>query len=158
VDPEPVAEGHDRPKRQDRWRLHGPRLLLGVGLALLTYALFPETPATQIPVYEMGAVATDNVIAPFAFDVPKSEDELQRERDDIVRAIEPNFRHVPEGLDTTRALLKGFESAVASAATPPGNVAAIVQAAGRSGVSLTPDEAVYLSSADRRSSAGSRAG
>jgi cyclic-di-AMP phosphodiesterase PgpH len=137
--------------RPDRWRLHGPRLLLGIGLALLTYALFPEAPATQIPVYEVGAVATDNVIAPFAFDVPKSDGELQRERDDVVRAIEPNFRHVPEGLDTSRALLRDFLAAVASVPAQPVNVAAIDRAARRFGVSLTADEALYLAAAERRS-------
>ena len=73
-------------------RAHGPRLALGVGLAILTYALFPEAPATQIPIYEIGAVATDNVIAPFAYEVPKTEQELLREREDVARAAQPVFR------------------------------------------------------------------
>src|SRR5205823_3108889 len=108
-------------------------------------------PATQIPIYEVGAVATDNVIAPFAFDVPKTEGELRKERDDVARATEPTFRFVPAALDTSRTLLKGFEDAVfaaASSRTP--NLATIERAALRYGVSLTPDEAAYLASAQRR--------
>jgi putative nucleotidyltransferase with HDIG domain len=133
------------------WGLHGPRLLLGVGLAVLTYALFPEAPATQIPIYEVGAVASDNVIAPFAFDVPKSETDLERERDDVTRAIEPTFRHVPGALDSSRNLLSRFESAVTAAASGADNVAAIIRVGRAHGVSLTAPEAAYLTSGAGRS-------
>lgn len=153
MDREPTGDGHNGSTAhpRQRWGLHGPRLLLGVGLAVLTYSLFPETPATQIPIYEVGAVAPDNVIAPFAFEVPKSETELQRERDDMMRATEPNFRTVPEAFDTSRALLSGFASTVASAAaTRPLNLAAIERAGRSFGVALTPDEAAYLTSPARR--------
>lgn len=149
MDPEPTGAGHEATGRQ-RWGLHGPRLLLGVGLALLTYALFPEAPATQIPIYEVGAVATDNVIAPFAFDVPKSDADLERERDDVTRAIEPTFRHVPEALDTSRALVTSFQSAIDTAASGSANPAAIIRAARGTGVALTSQEADYLTSAARR--------
>lgn len=126
-------------------------MLLAVGLAVLTFALFPEAPATQIPIYEVGAVATDNVIAPFAFDVPKSEAELRRERDDVARAAEPIFRFTPAALDTSRALLVRFESAVASAASGrPLNLAIVDRAAAAFGVTLSPDEAAYLVSPIRR--------
>jgi len=146
-----TGDGHNRSSARQRWRLHGPRLVLGVGLALLTYALFPEAPATLIPIYEVGAVATDNVIAPFAFEVPKSETELQRERDDVVRATELNFRHVPEALDTSLALLSGFASAIPppTAARPP-NLSAIIRAGRMFGVALNINEATYLASPARR--------
>ena len=134
-----------------RWDLHGPRLALAVGLAFLTYALFPEAPATQIPIYEVGAVATDNVIAPFAFDVRKTDAELQRERDDIARAAEPSFRFAPAALDTSLAQLTGFEKAIAAAATArPPNLAAIERAARVYDIPLSPLEAAYLASAPRR--------
>jgi len=133
------------------WILHGPRLGLAVALALFIFALFPEAPATQIPIYEVGAVATDNVIAPFAFDVPKTEAELQKERDDVARATEPVFDYVPAALDTSRLLLGGFEGTVASAASArPMNLANIERAARTYGVNLSPDEAAYLASAPRR--------
>jgi len=124
---------------------------LAVALALFTFALFPEAPATQIPIYEVGAVATDNVIAPFAFDVPKTEAELRMERDDVARATEPTFRHVPAALDTSRLLLGGFESDLSSAASArPQNPANLERAARTYGVRLSPDEAAYLASPARR--------
>lgn len=150
----PGAAGDSGTRKSDRrweWRLHGPRLLLAVGLAIVTFTLFPEAPATQIPIYEVGAVATDNVIAPFAFEVAKSETELRRERDDIARASEPIFRFTPAALDTSRLLLNRFEAAIAAgAAGRPQNLANIERAARAFGVSLSPDEAAYLASAFRR--------
>ena len=130
---------------------HGPRLLLGVGLAVLTYALFPEAPAAQIPIYEVGAVASDNVIAPFAYDVPKTEQELQRERDDVARAAQPVFRFVPESADTSMMMLDALEGAISQSATVrPLNIAAIERAARPYGIVLTPQEAAYLSSPARQ--------
>jgi putative nucleotidyltransferase with HDIG domain len=130
---------------------HGPRLFLGVGLAILTYALFPEAPATQIPIYEIGAVATDNVIAPFAYDVPKTEQELQREREDVARAGQPVFRFVPQAVDTSMMLLDALEAALAqNAAVRPQNIAAVEQAARPYGIVLAPQEAAYLTSPARQ--------
>lgn len=154
MDPGPPlagSSGTPGPNGPTRWGLHGPRLLLGVGLALLTFALFPEAPATQIPIYEVGAVATDNVIAPFRFDVPKTEAELRRERDDVARTTEPIFRYVPAALDSARALVSGFESAVSRAiSNEPGNLVAIQRAARMFGATLEPDEAAYLVAPARR--------
>jgi putative nucleotidyltransferase with HDIG domain len=149
VDPEPGSRrvwwGDGR-----RLRLHGPRFLLAGGLAVLTFALFPESPATNIPIYEVGAVAADNVIAPFSFEVPKTDDELRRERDDVARATAPIFRQVPQALDTSRALLAALERAVgAASAMRPQNLAAIEQAGRQYGVALTPREAAYLASPTR---------
>ena len=129
---------------------HGPRLLLGIGLAVLTYALFPEAPATQIPIYEVGAVATDNVIAPFAYEVPKTEQELQREREDVARAAQPVFRFVPEAADTSQLLLDALEESLGQAAAArPANIALIERSARPYGVVLSPAEAAYLASPSR---------
>ena len=152
MDPEP-AGAIRKSARNDRWQwqLHGPRLAIAVALAVLTFAAFPEAPATQIPIYEIGAVAADNVIAPQAFEVLKSAEELQKERDDVARASEPVFRYVPAALDTSRVLLGKFENDVSVAAAPrPQNLGAI-EAVGRTyGVALTPEEAAYVSVPTRR--------
>ena len=150
MDPSPTAVALRGPRRL-QLALHGPRLLLASGLAILTYALFPESPATQIPIYEIGAVASDNVIAPFAYDVPKTEGELQRERDDVARAAQPVFRHVPAALDTSRTLLAGLDAAITTAINArPVNLAAIEAAARTYGVALTPGEAAYVASPARQ--------
>jgi putative nucleotidyltransferase with HDIG domain len=126
-------------------------MLVGVSLAVLTFTLFPEAPATQIPIYEVGAVAADNVIAPFAYDVPKTEAELRRERDEVARAAEPIFRHGPAALDTTRALLGGLESTLAQAASAaPQSLAGVERAARVYGIVLSPAEAAYVMSPVRR--------
>jgi putative nucleotidyltransferase with HDIG domain len=134
--------------RREEVRLHGPRLGLAVGLALLTFALFPETPATEVPIYEVGAVAADNVIAPFAFDVAKSPAEINREREDVAQAAEPLFRFVPSALDTTLAIFDQFGAAIAT--VPAQALGAIQQTARTYGVVLQPAEAVYLASPSRR--------
>ncbi len=146
MDPEPAGARTASAQRRPRWRLHAPRLLLGVGLAVLTFALFPESPATQFPIYEVGAVATDNVIAPFAYEVPKTDEELRRERDEIARAAEPIFRRVPAALDTSRSFLAGFETALTEASARPDRVGAIERAARVYGVALSANEAAYLAS------------
>lgn len=132
------------------WRAFGPRLVLAVALALFTFALFPEAPATEVPIHEVGAVAPDNVIAPFAFSVPKTDAELRREREDVERAAEPVFRMAPAALDTARQLLSQFGRDIAAAASSPGDVANVQAAARTFGVVLQPDEADYLLSPARR--------
>ena len=132
------------------WRALAPRLVLAVGLALFTFALFPESPATEVPIHEVGAVAPDNVIAPFAFSVPKTDAELRREREDVERAAEPVFKAAPAALDTARQLLTRFGRDIAAAASAPGDVANVQAAARTYGVVLQLDEAGYLLAPARR--------
>src|SRR3954468_8938802 len=91
---------------------HAVRVALGVALAVLTYVLFPAAPAIDFPVYEIGSVASDNVIAPFAFRVLKTDAELKAERDAIVRGVEPVYEFVPAALDSARRALTGFSAAM----------------------------------------------
>ena len=142
---EPPAGSQLPARRRRSFGPHGPRLLVGVLLAVLTYTLFPQAPAARIPIYEVGAVAADNVIAPFAFDVPKSADDLRRERDDAARTAQPVFQLVPEAADTSLRVLASLETALQLYATGrPENVPLIVRAARAHGVSLAPGEAAYL--------------
>lgn len=124
--------------------------MLAAALALFTFALFPEAPATEVPIHEVGAVAPDNVIAPFGFDVRKSDLELRREREDVERAAEPVFRFTPAALDTARERLTQFGAAIAAAAASPGNIGNVQSAARAFGVVLQPDEASYLLAPARR--------
>jgi hypothetical protein len=85
-------------------------------LAVFTYLLFPGVPASDTPVYDVGSVAPESVIAPFAFDVPKASAELAAERADATRAALAVFGRRPEAIDTARARLAALEAAVAAAA------------------------------------------
>ena len=67
----------DASPHRSRLGFHGARIGVAVALAVLTYVLFPASPAVDLPVYEVGSVASDNVIAPFAFRVLKTPAELR---------------------------------------------------------------------------------
>ena len=141
------------PLRRERLRFHGPRIALALGLAIFTYLLFPASPAVDFPVYEVGSVASDNVIAPFAFSVPKTEAELTKERDAAAATVEPVFDFVPSALDSTRRQFAALTQAVdAAAADPRSAVLAIQQASAALGITLTAPEAAYLAQEHKRSS------
>jgi putative nucleotidyltransferase with HDIG domain len=148
----PRASPVDLRPAQTPLAFHGPRVGLGVALAMLTFLLFPASPATDFPVYEVGSVASDNVIAPFAFRVLKTDAELAAERDAIIRGVEPVYDFVPAALDSARQSLALFGSALARAATtPPATVIAAVQQVGSTwGMPLTQGQAAYLASGRHR--------
>jgi cyclic-di-AMP phosphodiesterase PgpH len=132
---------------------HGTRVGVGVAMAIVTYLLFPAAPAVTFPIYEVGSVATENVIAPFSFRVDKSDAELQQERDAVARGVEPVFTFVPAGLDSSRAALATFDNTIAQAASAPDPrvaLAAVQRAAASRGISISPSQAAYLASSRRR--------
>src|SRR5438128_11715075 len=89
------ANAADAAPRRSRLRFHGPRVALALALAVFTYLLFPASPAVDFPVYEVGSVASDNVISPFAFSVPKSAFDLSEELDADAATRDPVFQFVP---------------------------------------------------------------
>ena len=140
--------------RGARARFHGVRLAIALALAALTYALFPASPAVEFPVLEIGAVAADNVIAPFAFDVPKSAEELRAERAQAVAAVKPAFVFSAPALDSARRqLTQTFatigQAASAAAVSEAERVARVQQAAANAGARLLPAEAAYLATPAR---------
>jgi putative nucleotidyltransferase with HDIG domain len=143
------------PDRRSTLAYHGARAGIALGLAALTSVLFPASPAVEVPIYEVGSVAGDNVIAPFAFSVPKTDAELAREREELLRAAEPVFVYVPAALDSARRQLRGFDEAIASASRTPDlrlAIPAIQQVAAMRALQLTVEEAAYLAQPGRRAS------
>ena len=102
-----------------RLRRHGARGLVALALALFTFALFPSVPAADTPVYDVGSVAPEGVVAPFAFVVPKSPAELRAERADAVRGVPPVFTRDLQALSTAKARLAALTAAAAGAAARP---------------------------------------
>ena len=131
---------------------HLARIGLAVALALLTYALFRTAPAVDLPIYEVGSVASDNVISPFAFHVLKTSDELEKERTTIANGVEPVYAFVPSALDSAKAAVNAFGAAITQAATttPANGPAAIQRAAAVWGITLSTNQASYLANAARR--------
>ena len=122
---------------------HGARIAVGVALAVLTFLLFPASPAIDFPIYEIGSVASDNVIAPFAFRVLQTPAELQQEQAAVVRGVEPVYVYVPAALDSAKQSLTAFGNAIRDAASStPQNPALAVQRAALSwGIRLSVGEA-----------------
>lgn len=131
---------------------HLVRVGVAVALAVLVYALFRVSPAVDLPIYEVGSVASDNVISPFAFRVLKTPAELQSERDAVARGVEPVYGFVPAALDSARQSLAAFGAALAEAAASggPGASSAVQRAAAGWGVTLSTAQAAYLANPTRR--------
>ena len=137
---------------RSQFAFHGSRVGVAVALAVLTYVLFPASPAVDLPVYEVGSVASDNVIAPFAFRVLKTPAELKAERDAVVRAVEPVYDFVPAALDSARQALAAFNSAIneAASADPSSQAIGTQRAAASWGIQVTVPQAQYLATERRR--------
>jgi cyclic-di-AMP phosphodiesterase PgpH len=131
---------------------HGVRVAVAVAIAVLTFLLFPSSPAVDFPIYEVGSVATDNVIAPFAFKVLKTEPELVAERNTAERSVEPVYSMVPPALDSARRSLTGFAAAMTDAVNSASDspIAAVQRASGSWGVQLSVAQAAYLANEHRR--------
>lgn len=138
----------------ERAGYHGARVALFLIVAAFAYALFPASPAVETPIFEVGSVATETVIAPFAFDVRKTDSELAREQEELARSVKPIFVHVPAGADTAIARMSTFMAALAQEADASRRVdaARVRTAAAAQGVALTPDEGEYLTAPARRRS------
>jgi putative nucleotidyltransferase with HDIG domain len=67
------------------------RYIILVGVIVLLNFLFPPPTVPQRHKLEVGEIANFDAIAPYDFVIPKSEQELQQERDEIARRIPPVY-------------------------------------------------------------------
>ena len=150
--PDRPAPPHGQPADTTGRRVdHRPRLALAALLTALTYALFPAVPAANFPIYEVGSVASENVIAPFAFRVLKDEAELSREREALARTVEPVYAFVPSALDSAQQELRAFRSAVdAASGSAHADSMPLQRAAAAFHLTLTGRDAAYLADGGRR--------
>ena len=138
-----------------RAAFHAKRGGVLLAVAIATYLLFPTGAAVESPVFEVGSVATRDVIAPFAFDVPKPAEQLAHERDDAVRSVRPVLAYRASASDSaTRHLGRLMDSLAAATSGTPGGGEGVQRAAATAGITLTPAEAQYLSSGPRRRAMG----
>jgi hypothetical protein len=121
---------------------HGVRWGLLVGLAALTYLLFPVVGGFVggVVVTDVGDVAPAEVIAPFEFVVMKAADELEREIEAVEATLAPTYNIWDWEIDTVLATADLVFAALDSAETG----AELHEAAARVGVQLTPEQAEYL--------------
>jgi len=160
----PRAANPPAPVRSDTpgapWRAAGARYGAGAAfalvLALLTVLSLPPGEGLHTPVYEVGSVAGETVIAPFAFRVPRPEVEVERERARRRADVPPLFVFDSTALDSVRRRLTGLARRLDSVPIRDDTVSrrealeqirSITESAG---VTLTTAEAEWLTFPSRR--------
>ena len=96
---------------------HGSRALVLVGLATLITVLFPPMARMSVGRYQVGMVAPQDVIAAIPFSVPKSPEELQRDRELAMESVPPTFDFVASAADTMAVRLDTFFDRLDAAAS-----------------------------------------
>ncbi len=129
-----------------RWAFHGARWGLLAAVALLTYALYPVARSFDTPVLDAGEVSPVEVVAPFAFQVPKSPAEIAQEAGALSATVRPIYEYQRAAVDSVVAQVEALFAALDGAATDSERV----EVARRFGVRLLPDEAHLLAPGDRR--------
>jgi putative nucleotidyltransferase with HDIG domain len=133
---------------REQVRYHAARWIWVPALALITHVAFPSSSADVAPLLEPGARATEEIIAPFNFVVNKSEDELQREAEELAASAKPIYEFRQRTYDSVATTMAAFFAAVDAAADQ--GPQAIIQAAGEFGVPVTLQEAAYLAKSGKR--------
>jgi len=77
---------------KEQLRYHGSRWAWVVGLATLTYVVFPSS-ATNVELLVVGTPAEHDVIAPFTFPVNKSDQERVREAEELASSVKPIYQY-----------------------------------------------------------------
>ncbi len=124
---------------------HAVRWACLLGLAILTYLLFPVAGSVDIPMLEPGEISPAEVIAPFDFVVEKTPGEIEREAAALAATIPPIFDFKSAVVDSVRAQADTLFAALTAA---PG-LDSLTAALANTGLRLTSVEIEYLSAAGR---------
>jgi putative nucleotidyltransferase with HDIG domain len=110
------------------------RALLLLALALIVNLLFPVAPVPDYPTLEIGMVPAEDVLADVAFPIPKSETQLEAERNDAASSVAPLFHYDAAAVDTMLKRVRTFgallDSAAANRATARQRIVALLQSYG----------------------------
>jgi putative nucleotidyltransferase with HDIG domain len=143
-------------ERDSWWSRHTVSALLVVVLAALVALALPAAWVSRAPVYAAGTVADDDVIAPFTFAVPKSPDELDRERATAARVVEPvvvlKGGRADSVVGAVDALVDALDSTAAAGVRDGALPTALVSAALGQGIRLSISDASYLALPGQRAS------
>jgi hypothetical protein len=132
----------------ERVRYHGERWAWVLGLALLTYLVFPSSVIDVAPLLDAGKVAERDVLAPFTFSVNKTDQELAQEAQELASTVKPIYEFQQRALDSATSAMHVFFAAIDAAGSQ--GSAAVSRVVRDQGVTLTPDEAAYIANAKRR--------
>ena len=133
---------------RERVRFHLVRWAPLLAVAFLTYLAFPPHVGVGTPVPSVGQISKRAVVAPFAFDVRKTPEEIAREGESRALTAQPVYRFSPTAYDSSLAAARGFFADLERAARAGGSdsVAAIVS----SEVRLGPEETKFLTDSTNR--------
>jgi putative nucleotidyltransferase with HDIG domain len=122
---------------------HGVRIILLMVVAIFITVLFPPSTSQVVGEYEyeVGMVATQDVIARVPFNVPKTQEELARERQQARESVPPTLSFVDEATEIMGRRLEAFFSRLDSA----GDRAGIQRAVRELALVATPNQVEALS-------------
>ena len=104
----------------DRARFHLVRWAPLLAVAVLTYFAFPPHVGIGTPIPSTGQISKRAVIAPFAYDVRKSPEEIAREGESRALTAQPVYRFSPTAYDSSLAAARGFFADLERAAEAKG--------------------------------------
>jgi putative nucleotidyltransferase with HDIG domain len=133
---------------EEKLRYHLVRWAWVPVLALVAHVAFPSGGADIAPLLEPGARADKEIVAPFNFVVNKSEDELQREAEELAASAKPIYEFRQHAYDSVATTLAAFFSALEAASDR--GPQAIIRAGAEYGIPLTLQDAGYLSKGGKR--------
>ena len=94
---------------------HGARVLLLLVVAAIITTLFPPVEEMRVRRFEPGSVSEEDVVALLTFSVPKTSDELARDRTEARASVPATFVQLSTAPDTMAARLARFFALVDSA-------------------------------------------
>lgn len=114
-----------------------------MGLALLTYLLYPTLRGVDVPLLDVGEVAPEEVLAPFEFTVPKTAVEREREADALAATVKPIYAVNLDLVDSVANTAEFLFAQMDSASSPEG----VIAVASQFGINLIAEEAEFLARA-----------
>ncbi len=130
--------------RGKRGAYHAARWLPLVGVAGLTYALFPAAQGLEVFVPEVDKVSAVEVVAPFDFLVVKTQSERDQEASALAAQVRPIYEYQEGVADSILAVVDTLFAALDTADL----ASAMIEIAEEFGLRLTGEEAGYLQEAD----------
>jgi putative nucleotidyltransferase with HDIG domain len=106
---------------QERIWFHLARWAPVLALALLTYLAFPPNIGLGTPIPAIGQISKRTVVAPFAFEVRKSPEEIAREGESRALTAQPVYRFSPTAYDSALTAARGFFADLERAAEAGGS-------------------------------------
>jgi putative nucleotidyltransferase with HDIG domain len=122
-------------------KFHAIRWMPLLATALVTYVLYPPPVGTIPRVPDLGQVSDRTVVAPFAYQVLKSTDDIAREGEARALTAPPVYRFSPTAYDSALAAARNFFADLERASTRGPELMGAVAA---TQAHLGPEESRYL--------------